>query len=377
LISISGYREALPSDKLVPAMLAPVEPGGKFLDIMNMMATAGTTSYRIPDRIKMSDSFHTDEKMLYERNFSASAFADQIRGLSHMLRVTADWKRSSYDKLLGGIKAQDLTHEVKTPALDRPLFPKDMLFALNVGDAAVLFQDITKKATPVFLMTLQKKLIWADKYSSLPDTETAIMAGIVDIKDGKRSNLVHSRDVAKLVMAIAEFLSATDGVEKTKSSILLEKDSAGKAPLDSLIDGRKDLKLLVVALGNFISNQLISENHLISGSYYLPEMIRSNNPEYLIEEQMLGIRALLKAYQLTGISNYLFAAQEVYFAVNKKYFDTDEQFYVNSDGSKLDFPQKTAVLVALQELKNNLPSESQGQLVRVSAPWLRALQALK
>ncbi|MNT07981.1 hypothetical protein D3C72_1427050 [compost metagenome] len=63
--------------------------------------------------------------------------------------------------------------------------------------------------------------------------------------------------------------------------------------------------------------------------------------------------------------------------MNKKMFNHEEGFYVNGNGSKLDFTQKVAVLVATQELRSRLPEQSQAQLDRVSAPWLAALQALK
>ena len=118
--------------------------------------------------------------MNYERNFSAAGFSAQIKGLSRSLRFTADWKESGFDQLLGPIKAQDLTQDAQDPALQQPLFPKDMLFALNVGTVSVLLQDLIKKATPVFLLTLEGNTLWADQYAA-DSEETAVMAGIVDI----------------------------------------------------------------------------------------------------------------------------------------------------------------------------------------------------
>ncbi|WP_413943428.1 hypothetical protein [Bdellovibrio sp. HCB-162] len=371
LISIGGYRDD--QNKLIPALLSPVEHEKKPLDLMNL--TASLISYRIPDKIRMQDAFHADEKMVYDKNFSAASYAEQIKGLSHMLRLTADWKESSFDHILGKIKAQELTEEIQSEALNRSLFPKDMLFALNIGDVAVLLQDITKKATPVFLLTLNNDVLWADQYST--SAETAIMAGIVDIKDGRKSNVVQSQDVARFLLSIGDFLSATEGVENTKSSILLEKDAQGLAPLDALLEGRRDLKLLVVALANFISNQLMTKKSLLQAHYYLNEKERSNNPEFLVEEQIYGIRALLKAWEITKLDAYLWSAQEIYFAMNKELYNSKERFYINGDGSKLDFPQKVNALLALMELKPHLPKASQVQLEKISTPWLKALEELQ
>lgn len=370
LISIGGYRDT--ANRLVPALLSPVGHEKTPLDLMNW--SANLNSYRIPDKIKLRDAFHANQNSGYAKNFSASAYADQIKGLSEMLRITADWKNTSYDSLVGHIKAQELTDEIQSDALNRSLFPKDMLFALNIADVAVLLQDITKKATPVFLISLDNKILWADQYSATD--ETAVMAGIVDIKDGKKSNIVRSKDVAQFLIAIATFLEATEGIENTRSSLLLEKDGNGDTPLSLLRKGRADLKLLVVALANFISNQLVSENALIQSQYYLNEMIRSNNPVYSVEEQVISIRALLKAWRIAKIDAYLWSAQEIYFAMNKQLFESKEKFYVNGDKSILDFPMKVNTLLALMELKPHLPRSSQAQLEKISAPWLNSLRGL-
>lgn len=371
LIAIGGYRND--QKKLIHAILCPIEKTRTPLDLMNF--SKSNLSYRIPDKIKLLDSFRVADDVFYEKDFSAAAFAEQIRGLSQMLRVTADWKKSGFDDTLGKIRAQELTQEVQSPSLDRALFPKDMIFALNLGDAAVLLKSITKKSTPVFLITLDNKTIWADQYTS-GGSETPIMAGLVDIKDGKRSNTVQSQDVAKFLISIAEFIKATEGAEKTKSDILHEKDENGRTPLQALVEGRKDLRLLVLALANFISNQLMNEQALVQSTYYLTQMERSNNPEYLIEDQVYAIRALIAAWQVTQLDAYMNSAQEIYFALNKNAFSQQDRFYVNGDGTALTFPQRVHTLRAMVELKPYLAIDSQAQLDQIIAPWLTALTEL-
>ncbi|WP_413581028.1 hypothetical protein [Bdellovibrio sp. HCB288] len=371
LITIGGYRDI--NDRLVPALLSPVEKTKQPLDLMRLSET--TFSYRIPDKVTLQDPFHVNPGMDYAKDFSAAYFAEQIEGLSHMLKITADWKTSSFDKYLTPITANELVPHLNSPELKRTLFPKDMFFALNVGDIAVLLKDITKKATPVFLVTLDNNIIWADQYTT--SSETAIMGGIVDMKDGVKSNIVRSVDVSKFLLALSEFLKATEGVEKTKSTILTDKDASGRSSLDELIEGRKDIKLLILSLANFISNQLVNEDSLVQSQYILKEFKRSNVVPYRAYEQAYAIRALLAAWQLTKIDAYLWSAQEIYFAMNKQLFSTEEQFYVNGDGSKLDFPQKVATLVALTELAPHLPNESVVQLSKITSPWLQALGNLQ
>ncbi|MBO9665819.1 MAG: hypothetical protein J7501_03295 [Bdellovibrio sp.] len=372
LVAFSGYRDV--NNKLITGLLSPVEAVKAPLDIMNL--SAAKHSYRVPDRLTLSDSFHADPAMNYDKNFSAESFAEQIEGLSHMLTLTADWKISSYDRFLSKIMAQELTQDVQSPALRRSLFPKDMIFALNLGNVAVLLKDITKKATPVFLLSLDNHIIWADQYSS--SNETSIMAGIVDIKNGQRSDTVKAKDVAKLLSAISQFLQATDGVEKTRSSIILEKDPVTQQTnLQALLDGRKDLKLLSVALANFISNQMVDESGLVQSQYSLKSLSRVAGTPVLVSEQVQVIRALMAAYKRTHIEAYLWSAQEIYYAMNKKLFDQNQRFYINGDGSKLDTPQVIATLVGLMEIKATLPQDSQLQLSKITQPWLTALSNLQ
>ncbi|KYG68512.1 hypothetical protein AZI87_04510 [Bdellovibrio bacteriovorus] len=371
LVSIGGYRDV--NGNLIPALLSPVESAKTPLDIMNLAESE--FSYRIPDKIRLQDGFHANEEMAYEKNFSAAAFASQIHGLSRMMRVMADWKDTNFDKTLGKIKAQELTGEIQAEALNRSLFPKDMLFTLNLGDVAVLLQDITKKSTPVFLLTLDKKLLWADQYATT--TETAVMGGIVDIKAGRKSNAVKTRDMAKFILAIAEFLEATEGVENTKSSILREKNAEGLSALDTLLDGRRDLKLLTVALANFLSNQLMNEKSLLPSYYYLNKLQPSNNPEVNAEEQALSIRALLKAAEVTELETYKWSALEIYYGMNRHLYNDKEGFYIHGDGTKLDFPQKVNVILALETVRPHLNKESRQQLDKIQLPWIRSLQSLK
>ncbi|WP_373998298.1 hypothetical protein [Bdellovibrio bacteriovorus] len=371
LVSIGGYRDV--NGNLIPALLSPVEAVKAPLDIMNL--NESEHSYRIPDKIRLQDGFHANEEMAYEKNFSAEAFASQIHGLSRMMRVMADWKETNFDKTLGNIKAQELTSEIQAEALNRSLFPKDMLFTLNLGDVAVLLQDITKKSTPVFLLTLDKKLLWADQYTTT--TETAVMGGIVDIRAGRKSNAVKTRDMAKFILAIAEFLEATEGVENTKSSILLEKDAEGLSALETLVEGRRDLKLLTVALANFLSNQLMNEKSLLPSYYYLNKLQPSNNPEVNAEEQALSLRALLKAAEVTELETYKWSALEIYYGMNKHLYNDKEGFYVHGDGTKLDFPQNVNVILALETVRPHLNKESRQQLDKIQLPWIRSLQSLK
>jgi hypothetical protein len=134
---------------------------------------------------------------------------------------------------------------------------------------------------------------------------------------------------------------------------------------------------LIVSLANFISNQLVSETSLVQSQYKLREFKRSTEVPYRAYEQAYAIRALLAAWNLTKIDAYLWSAQEIYYAMNKQLFSPKEQFYVNGDGTTLDFPQKVVTLLALTELAPHLSVESNVQLSKITSPWLQAIGNLQ
>jgi hypothetical protein len=373
LIAMTGYRKA--DGTIAPALLAPVDHKGKLLDIMAFDETKGPeTSFRIPDSVQLSAHFHFEPEQKYTKNFSASSFATQLHGLNQFLRLTRDWDKTQFDKYLGGIQVQDVTHDAEDPALKQALFPKDMLFALNLGAAAVLFQDLTKRATPVFLYTLEGPLMWADQYGS--STNNAVMAGVVDIQEGKRGLQVDAASLSELILAASEFLDVTKDAEKTKSSILLEKpEGGGDRPLDSLLQGQKDLKLLVIALSNLLSNKIITADKLAAPRF---DYVKGSGQAtgYKIKDQALAIRALLAAYKLTGIDAYLWSAQEIYFAMNKKMFNLKREFYVSAGADQAEFTEVVVMLRSLVELRPYLPPSSIPQLDRVIKPWIDSLKAL-
>jgi uncharacterized membrane protein (UPF0136 family) len=374
LVAFSGYRNT--HDKIVPALLSPVNHTGKLLDITNFEEAKNPSfSFRVPDVVNLKDPFVADPKLNYEKDFSVAGLAAQIKGLSQSLRFTADWKKSSFDYFLTPIKAQDLTQDATDPALQQSLFPKDMLFALNVGTVSVLLQDLIKKSTPIFMLTLEDSVLWADKYAD--SKETAIMAGAVDIKNGQRSNEVSSKDVAQLILGLSEFIENLDGVEETKSPLLLTKNIHGNLPLEAVINGKRDLSKLIIALSNFLSKKMKNQQSLVLSSYALDRKKLASNAVLRVETQAIVARALLKAYRISGIEAYLWSAQEIYFAMNKNLYSVKKEFYLNSDGSELSFPEKVNTLRTLSEMKPYVPVESQQQLQKIIDPWLEAIIELK
>jgi uncharacterized protein YyaL (SSP411 family) len=95
-----------------------------------------------------------------------------------------------------------------------------------------------------------------------------------------------------------------------------------------------------------------------------------------LKDQALGIQALLAAYQLTGIEAYLWSAQDIYFAMNKKMFHPKSEFYVSQGADRAEFTEVLIVLQSLTKLRPFLPAATQPQFDRVTKPWLESLKLL-
>lgn len=367
MLALGGYWND--QGNLAPAFFESFSGPDHLLDLMSF--TSSSDTYAAPDLVPVTKAFTPATPT--KKNFSAKSLAEQVRGLSSLLRFTGDWQKSKFDSVLSPIQAQDITSEYQAEALKRPFFPKDTLVALNLGDVAVLLKNITKEFSQVFLLNTENKLIWANDYD-FNGSDTAVMAGAVDIINGRRGSLVKSEDVSRLILAVAEFLEATEGIENTKSIYLTEADSTGRTPLTALAEGRHDLRLLTLALANFISNQLVTPNGLVAVDYDMTSL--SARKTARVQDQALAIQALLKAREVTHVDIYLWTAQEIYFSMNRNLFNRAQHFYVNSDQSAAAFPDKLTTLRALVELRPYLPVSSQTQLTWVLQPWLKALTSL-
>jgi hypothetical protein len=323
-----------------------------------------TTSLKAP--FKVSDNSEAD------KNYSVAAMTEQIRGLSSMLSYLSDWKKSKYDETLGAITAQEIAN-TDAEELKRAVFPKESFFALNIADVSVLLKNITKEFSQVFLLNTKNKLIWANDYD-FGGTEQAIMAGVIDFKDGKRQEKAESDDLSRMLIAVAEFVRATDGIELTQSPYLIAPDKDGVTPIELLTKGRDDLRMLTVALANFISNRMVGKTGLIASTYDIESGTLDDNSTVL--SQALAIRALIAARSITHLDIYVWSAQEIYFSMNKNLFAHKVRFYKNQNNSAIGFPEMLTTLLALSELYPHLPAQNQGQLDMILKPWLASLSNL-
>jgi len=201
------------------------------------------------------------------------------------------------------------------------------------------------------------------------------LAAATDFKKGLRIPTAKASDLGELLNAMSAFYRATEDIEKTKSTFLLQKNGNGKSLLEEAVAARQDIKLLMVAIANFISNQLIQANGLISKSIALNENLKPLE-KYELLDQTRAIDALMKAYDLTKIDVYLWTAKNIYYSMNRLLYSDKIKFYQQSTEDEVQTGiDRTKLLETYKDLlplKSYLSPEEQAQFEKIFEAWLKA-----
>jgi hypothetical protein len=301
-----------------------------------------------------------------KKQFRVLDSAELIRGLSAMSYHLRDYEQTLFDTHLGRIQIRELNIEaLPTDIARQPLFPKDTFFTLAIGNAALQLQALNSKHSPVFTMDTENRVQWLD-HSSRDPSSPNVMAGIVDIVDGKRSNLVMSSSLSQFLRALIQFYHATTGIEQTKASRLLEPNSDGKTNLEIILESRADIRELIIGLSNFLSHQIKSDSGATLHTIKIDETDANATGLICLEDQVNSIQALLDTYELLNSPIYLWSAIDTYYALNRSLWNPEVDFYfADSDKTPANFNQRIAALHVLARIKDFLPLPSQQQTDRI------------
>lgn len=376
VLALGGFT--MENDKSFPSLAISMErsPKRKHVNLRAVLGDSG--SYAVPDALKVAPDFSFEEDEA--RLTSAEAQAELLRGLSRLAGFLRDWDKNAFDETLGTIEVRDYITRVPAQSVRQKLFPKELMFAASVGNAAVVLQNLSKALTPMFLVGIDGKTIWSDEFRAKKDARPATMGGVVDVRNGQRLLTSRSRDVARKLIALIEFLEATEGVEKSTAAPLIEVGENGERALDSLIEARADLKLAVLALANFLSHQMQDQDGGIRATFVVDAVTTRKDEPRALMDQVLAIQALVRASTLLGTDVYKWSALDALAFMNRKLWDPSRSFYRSVEGSSTDrapgtwpLEELTATLVAGEWLLPHLNPRSRAQWERISGPWLLAL----
>jgi len=293
---------------------------------------------------------------------------------STLLDQLADWKTSSFDTALSTIKADKIITQFKSKDLDRSFFPKTDLTAVTLSIASQVLSLMQSEQSMLVLVDNQNQILPVQKISDQSAGPIALAAA-TDFKKGLRIPTAKASDLGELLNAMSAFYRATEDIEKTKSTFLLQKNGNGKSLLEEAVAARQDIKLLMVAIANFISNQLIQANGLISKSIALNENLKPLE-KYELLDQTRAIDALMKAYDLTKIDVYLWTAKNIYYSMNRLLYSDKIKFYQQSTEDEVQTGiDRTKLLETYKDLlplKSYLSPEEQAQFEKIFEAWLKA-----
>lgn len=379
LLAVTGFRK--PGGQIFPSLLYPLD-GAKdqVFNIKDLLK--GKTSFAVPDSFVASEGFAMNRDLSAPRA-SVGAQAELLRGISRQIRFHRDWEKNLFDEKLGVIQVEDVVKEVPRGSVNFSVFPKDVVFALSVGSAGAILQNIILDLSPAFLMLGDKELLWGNDYEKIGEGKISTVAGLVNIENGQRGRTVKTADIARYILALDEFLSATEGIENTKAAPLLEKNADGETVVEQLVEARRYLRLFQMGLTNFLV--YVAQDKKDGGfhsTYTLSAdgaSIKGDGPRLLID-QVLAIRALNVSADRLELPLYSWSALDGYYFMNRSLWDKEKQFYsaaVDAGGKRqgtVSLIDIAATLRGIEELTPRMTGEVKAQWQQIAQPWLRALE---
>lgn len=374
MLSIGGFQT--PSGKRYPSLALSLDRKAPLKHFNAKDSLGAGVAFAIPDAFKVESSFNASFSA-GAKDVSVRSQAELLRGLSAMIRYFRDWEPNAFDKTMGAVQIGKLIKGIPAGAVQQKLFPKDSFFSLAVANAASILQNMTLPLSPVFLIDIENKTSWANERSDDED-KPATMAGIVDIVGGQRGDTVHTSDAARFLLAIAEFLDATNGIENSQATALLKEGADGKKPVDMIKDARQQLTLLIVGLGNFISHEMAGKDGGVRATFHRSKVSADTAEPRTAIDQAICILALLKAGDVIGKKIYEWPALDAYAFMNRVLFNAATGFYASSEATK-ELPaadEIATILLAGEALKARMSGKSRDQWNLIAAPWMKALEGL-
>lgn len=398
VLMIGGFKTetAKPFEALALTVDRDLSARSRF-NLRNQMDS--TFTFAVPDSISVAKPANPENvvstNMPKALTVSVGGQADLLRGLSQLAIVLKDWKQTGFDQTLGPIVLADFVPDLPREAVDQKLFPKDLFFAATIGNAAVILQNVTKKSSTVGLISSQKRIRWAnepvggsavsisgsekiDETKPIGPAEQETMAAVFDLVNGERAKEARIGEIARFLSALTLFLKAVEDIEETKSPVLRGNDGNGVSPIDQFMGGRSDIKLLVMAIANFLSKEARGLDGLVRPLYARSDsdVVIGPRGQPRLLDQALVIRALLDASAAISANVYKNEAIDLLAATNSNFFRPENAFYSDRPDSN-DAPNieaLAAMLVAGERMKPHMSEAHLGQWKRLSRPWVGALR---
>jgi len=349
----------------------------KMLQFMNL----GETSQKMSFIDSIKETLQKAEPRFYIQNNKATDTKLNIRDqaasiifYSKMIDLLSDWKTTPFDQGISKYRAQDFITKFKSPELNRLLFQKSELIGMSLSLAGQTLKQIETDQSVIYLLDSNNQKVSIKDYlnNTVEFKNTPLVhAAASDIKNGQILDYTQLQDLCYLIKAYSHYYFAIENIELSNSESLKNPEL-----LNQIIQSRKQMKLVILTLSNFISNQLINQEKTLNS------IINFQNQEKTLAHQStdyaLAINALMIAYQVTNIDIYKMSALELYYKLNHQFFSAEGKFYKktatsSSSNPKVNQDYLVKMFVLLYPLRSVLDLPSQMQFDRIFENWMLQL----
>lgn len=387
LFLASGYRDQ--HQKLRPSLiqnLSAADPKAELVDITKFTESSNLNA--IPDRILLAPAranSNAGNILGFEIQDAGNDTILSVHHQAHLLKALTrtlfhyrDWESSSFDLTMGKFQvASYLPDLFKSDKLSSKLFPKSDLFALAVANAALILNNFNSIHSPLFVVTAKGENHFDRKVLAQASDQQGskiVMAAAVDLKLSslERNQQVESEGLSEMILSLADFYQATEGIERTQSNSL-------KPAIESLLKARQDVVSLVHGMGIFLSQKLRSpvsggvlERYSLEASKSAGKDDQSPTESLRTKDQILAMRALLKVSIITGQKGFTNFAIDILHSMNKHIYSKELGFYAESSqnlAKAIHWTELPSALSGLKEISQQVQGESKTQLEALIALW--------
>lgn len=329
------YEEVIPTSFFRPLVRQADQGRDASINIYNYNDLGNPKTqkgyFAIPDKIvlKENQAFTVDLEKTQEESMASSVLsqAELVRGASKILKYLRPDRPNSYDED-GGMGQLGILGNV--------LFPKLSFFNLHFGIAGVNLTNLKKAG--IYVYEIEGSPIYMSEW----DGEGALMASVHDIFEadsfiGAALDDVRTTDMARLMIAIEEFIPIFEGLDNDRIENISDTD---RQNYKLVTDNLDTLRTLNLGLHFFITTRLQREDGCFVNSYN----IKSQNVDdtIFLDTQVQAMLALTDFYRqsrelVEGDGPQGLALQgsilRAFNCLTEKLFDRQNGFYIAQEGT--------------------------------------------
>ncbi len=378
LVSILGYRLMESPSLREPSFFRPVLGRNPDAEPDVFSYNNETGIFSIPRIIPLKGALSIDK----ERVKGSEAISDIgdmaliVRGASLYMEYFKDWKSNNLDQKF--VK-ESFQLEKKSDLIY--VFPKDTFYALALGLASVPLRNLQRDG--VYVYTKDKGKGSYQEYlngalnkedSQTESVDPIVQVAVTDVTSEGMIETVKAADLAQLIMAADEFISATDDFEKSKNETIRKVENGERVNYISINEGRDLLYDFIIGLANFLSGKMIKSDGGVFHSYsvknnellpWLRERPEGGEKvatfDRTLHDQLVVMQAMARVARRTGIKGYADIGLNIYkYLMNSHYQSAIGVFnsIENTNEGSISLIDAVQLILSLEELSFVLDNSS-------------------